>query len=177
MMNGPPTIGGPFFVIRTGKEELQLAVRVPLIISGPRGLSCVPEPAKGRENPRNNGADDSVKPINLAEKLALFSTHWDPRVVADYNDNDVMVVKFKGEFPFHRHETSDDFFYVLEGQMIMDVEGREPQLVSAGELFVVPEGVVHRPRAEQEVKVLLIEPKGEPNSGDSGRPPAAKPRI
>ncbi|PII39289.1 mannose-6-phosphate isomerase [Sinorhizobium meliloti CCBAU 01290] len=118
-----------------------------------------------------------MKPINISEKLALFSSHWDPHVVSDYNDNDVMVVKFKGEYPFHKHETTDDFFYVLEGEMIMDIEGKPSQVVKAGELFVVPKGVVHRPRAETEVKVLLIEPKGEPNSGDSDREPAPKPRI
>lgn len=118
-----------------------------------------------------------MKPINISEKLALFSSHWDPHVVSDYNDNDVMVVKFKGEYPFHKHETTDDFFYVLEGEMIMDIEGKPSQVVRAGELFVVPKGVVHRPRAEMEVKVLLIEPKGEPNSGDSDRAPAPKTRI
>ncbi|RVH96203.1 cupin domain-containing protein [Sinorhizobium meliloti] len=118
-----------------------------------------------------------MRSINISEKLTLFSSHWDPHVVSDYNDNDVMVVKFKGEYPFHKHETTDDFFYVLEGEMIMDIEGKPSQVVKAGELFVVPKGVVHRPRAETEVKVLLIEPKGEPNSGDSDREPAPKPRI
>jgi len=118
-----------------------------------------------------------MKTINLAEKLAVFSSHWDPHVVSDYNDNDVMVVKFQGEYPFHKHDTTDDFFLVLEGEMFMDIEGEAPRLVRAGELFVVPKGVVHRPRAESEVKVLLIEPKGEPNSGDSDREPAPKPRI
>lgn len=118
-----------------------------------------------------------MKPVNLREKLALFSSHWDPHVVADYNGNDVMVVKFQGEFPFHKHETTDDFFYVLEGEMVMDLEGQPSQIVRAGELFIVPKGVVHRPRAEHEVKVLLIEPKGEPNSGDSDREPAPKPRL
>ncbi|RMI23935.1 cupin domain-containing protein [Sinorhizobium meliloti] len=118
-----------------------------------------------------------MRSINISEKLALFSSHWDPHVVSDYNDNDVMVVKFKGEYPFHKHETTNDFFYVLEGEMIMDIEGKPSQVVKAGELFVVPKGVVHRPRAETEVKVLLIEPKGEPNSGDSDREPAPKPRI
>ena len=118
-----------------------------------------------------------MKSVNLGEKLAKFSTHWDPHVIADYNDNEVMVVKFKGEFPFHEHDNTDDFFLVLEGEMIMDIEGGEAQVVKAGELFIVPEGVVHRPRAEEEVKVLLIEPKGEPNSGDADREPAPKPRI
>lgn len=118
-----------------------------------------------------------MKSVNLGEKLAKFSSHWDPHVIADYNDNEVMVVKFKGEFPFHKHDDTDDFFLVLEGEMIMDIEGGEAQVVKAGELFIVPEGVVHRPRAEEEVKVLLIEPKGEPNSGDADREPAPKPRI
>jgi mannose-6-phosphate isomerase-like protein (cupin superfamily) len=118
-----------------------------------------------------------MKAINIGEKLAAFSSHWDPHVVSDYNDNDIMVVKFKGEYPFHKHDTTDDFFYVLEGEMIMDLEGHPSQVVKAGELFVVPKGVVHRPRAAEEVKVLLIEPKGEPNSGDSDRAPASKPRI
>ena len=114
-----------------------------------------------------------MKTINLQEKLSLFDTHWDPHVVSDYNSNDVMVVKFIGEFPFHKHYTTDDFFLVLEGEMFMDIEGEESRTVKAGELFVVPKGVVHRPRAESEVKVLLIEPKGEPNSGDSDRQPAS----
>lgn len=118
-----------------------------------------------------------MKTINLADKLAQFSTHWDPHVVADYNENDVMVVKFKGEFPFHKHDDTDDFFHVLEGEMVMDIEGEPSRTVKAGEIFIVPKGVVHRPRAEEEVKVLLIEPKGEPNSGDADVKPAPKPRI
>lgn len=118
-----------------------------------------------------------VNLVNLAEKLAQFSTHWDPHVVADYNNNDVMVVKFKGEFPLHTHDDTDDFFLVLEGEMFMDIEGQPPQRVGPGELFIVPKGVRHRPRSEQEVKVLLIEPKGEPNTGDSGLPAAPKPRL
>lgn len=118
-----------------------------------------------------------MTPINLTEKLAMFSSHWDPHVVADYNQNEVMVVKFQGEYPFHKHDETDDFFYVLEGEMMMDIEGKPSQRVKAGELFIVPKGVVHRPRAENEVKVLLIEPKGEPNSGDSDREPAPKTRI
>lgn len=118
-----------------------------------------------------------MKTINLNDKLSRFDTHWDPHVVADYNDNDVMVVKFQGEFPFHKHDTTDDFFYVLEGEMVMDIDGEESRVVRAGELFVVPRGVVHRPRSVGEVKVLLIEPKGEPNSGDADRAAAPKPRL
>lgn len=118
-----------------------------------------------------------MTPINLNEKLSQFTSHWDPHVVADYNDNEIMVVKFKGEFPFHRHEETDDFFYVLEGEMVMEIEGRDPQKVKAGELFIVPKGLLHRPYANEEVKVLLIEPKGELNTGDSGQKAASKPRI
>ena len=113
--------------------------------------------------------------VNLKQKLTKFNTHWDPHVVADYNDNDVMVVKFKGEFPFHKHPDTDDFFLVIEGEMIMDTEDG-PHVVQAGELFVVPKGQVHRPRATEECKVLLIEPKGEPNTGDPATA-APKPRL
>lgn len=116
-----------------------------------------------------------MQPINLAAKLAQFNTHWDPHVIADYNENEVMVVKFKGEFPFHLHEDTDDFFLVLEGEMTMDIEDNS-HAVSAGELFIVPKGVTHRPRADQECKVLLIEPAGEPNTGDAATA-APKPRI
>lgn len=116
-----------------------------------------------------------MKPINLAEKLAQFTSHWDPHVVADYNDNEVMVVRFEGAFPYHLHENTDDFFLVLKGEMVMDLEDGA-ETVRAGELFVVPKGVTHRPRAEVECHVLLIEPKGEPNTGDAATA-APKPRI
>ncbi|NNF72753.1 MAG: cupin domain-containing protein [Rhodobacteraceae bacterium] len=116
-----------------------------------------------------------MKPVNLNEKLAQFSSHWDPHVIADYNDNDVMVVKFQGEFPFHLHDDTDDFFLVLEGEMVMDIEDQSHS-VKAGELFIVPQGVTHRPRATHECKVLLIEPKGVPNTGDPATA-APKPRI
>ena len=115
--------------------------------------------------------------INLAEKLALFETHWDPKVVASYNDNDVMVVKFQGEFPFHKHDDTDDFFLILDGHVTLDHENGPSVTMGPGELCVVPKGVVHRPRAETEAKVLLIEPTGEPNTGDSGVPAAAKDHI
>ena len=117
-----------------------------------------------------------MTPINLATKLAQFTSHWDPHVVADYNDNDVMVVRFQGEFPFHMHPDTDDFFLVLDGEMTMDLEGGTSHVVREGELFVVPKGVTHRPRADAECKVLLIEPKGVPNTGDP-KTAAAKPRI
>mgnify|MGYP002700228988 CR=1 FL=1 len=116
-----------------------------------------------------------MKTINLTDKLSKISTHWDPHVVADYNDNDVMVVKFAGEFPFHLHEDTDDFFLVLKGEMTMDIEDTN-HTVSAGELFVVPRGVTHRPRATEECHVLLIEPKGTPNTGNEATA-SSKPRL
>ncbi len=116
-------------------------------------------------------------PVNLAQKLALFDAHWDPKVVATYNGNDVMVIKFQGEFPYHKHDDTDDFFLVLNGECIMDYENADSVTFGPGELVVVPKGQIHRPRAEKEVQVLLIEPIGEPNSGDSGVTPAAKDHI
>ena len=106
------------------------------------------------------------KTVNLAQKLTLFSEHWSPKIVAEYNGNDVMVVKFQGEFPFHVHEDTDDFFLVLKGRIRIDLEGEEPVELGEGELFVVPKGVSHRPVADEEAHILLIEPAGEPNSGD-----------
>jgi mannose-6-phosphate isomerase-like protein (cupin superfamily) len=116
-----------------------------------------------------------MKTVNLTDKLSKISTHWDPHVIADYNDNDVMVVKFVGEFPFHLHEDTDDFFLVLTGEMTMDIEDTS-HTVSAGELFIVPRGITHRPRAPKECHVLLIEPKGTPNSGDPATA-SSKPRL
>ncbi len=115
-----------------------------------------------------------MKAINLSEKLAKFSEHWSPKIIAQYNGNDVMVVKFQGEFPFHAHAETDDLFLVLKGRITMELRDRKVEL-GPGELFIVPKGIEHRPVAEDEAHVLLIEPAGEPNSGDSReRPPADK---
>jgi mannose-6-phosphate isomerase-like protein (cupin superfamily) len=103
--------------------------------------------------------------VTLKQKLTLFSEHWSPKIVAGYNGNDVMVVKFRGAFPWHKHDTTDDFFYVLEGRMRLETEAGNVEL-QAGDLYVVPKGVMHRPVADEEVHVMLIEPVGEPNSGD-----------
>ena len=103
--------------------------------------------------------------VNLKHKLTLFSEHWSPKIVSAYNGNDVMVVKFQGAFPWHKHEDTDDFFLVIEGHIRLETEQGNVEL-GPGELYVVPRGVMHRPVAEHEAQVLLIEPKGEPNSGD-----------
>lgn len=104
--------------------------------------------------------------VNLGQKLSLFSEHWSPKIVSSYNQNDIMVVKFEGEFPMHKHDDTDDFFLVLEGHITIETEAGNVDL-APGELYVVPKGVMHRPIAHGEAKILLIEPKGEPNSGDA----------
>jgi mannose-6-phosphate isomerase-like protein (cupin superfamily) len=104
--------------------------------------------------------------INLAEKLAQFSQHWAPRMVAQFNDNDIMVVKVQGEFVWHAHADTDDFFLVLKGRLTIRLRDREVVL-GPGELFVVPRGVEHQPFAEEETHLLLIEPSGTPNTGDT----------
>jgi mannose-6-phosphate isomerase-like protein (cupin superfamily) len=104
--------------------------------------------------------------VNLAAKLATFSNYWSPRIVAGYNGNDVMVVKVEGEFTWHSHPDTDDFFLVLSGELDIELPDRTVTL-GPGELFVVPRGVEHRPCARKgEVQLLLIEPAGTPNTGD-----------
>jgi len=105
--------------------------------------------------------------VNLAEKLAGFDEHFSPRIVSYFNDCKVMVAKVRGEFVWHSHPDTDDFFLVLKGRITIELRDREIEL-REGELFVVPRGVEHRPRADEEAHILLIEPKGTPNTGDSG---------
>ena len=105
--------------------------------------------------------------INLADKLSRFSEHYQPRVVAGFNGNDVMVVKLLGEFVWHKHDETDDFFLVLAGRLDIRLRDRTVTL-GPGELFVVPRGVEHQPYAAEEVHLLLIEPRGTPNTGDPG---------
>jgi len=107
-----------------------------------------------------------VQAINLAAKLATFSEYWQPRVVGQFNGNDLMVVKVKGEFVWHKHDDTDDFFLVLNGRIDIQMRDRIVAL-GPGEMFVVPKGVEHRPVAVEEAHVLLIEPRGTPNTGDA----------
>jgi mannose-6-phosphate isomerase-like protein (cupin superfamily) len=103
--------------------------------------------------------------VNLAAKLAAFDERWAPKIVAGFNGHDVMVVKAKGAFVWHAHPDTDDFFLVLKGRLRIELRDGAVEL-GPGELFVVPRGVEHRPVAEEEVHVLLIEPRGTPNTGD-----------
>jgi mannose-6-phosphate isomerase-like protein (cupin superfamily) len=108
--------------------------------------------------------DDAV---NLAQKLALLDEPYTPGIVGFLNENKLAVVKVKGEFVWHKHDDTDDFFLVLSGRLTIQLRDRDVEL-SEGELFVVPRGVEHCPRADEEAHVLLIEPKGTANTGNAG---------
>lgn len=111
--------------------------------------------------------------IDLAAKLALITERWSPRIVAQINGYDVILVKLKGEFVWHKHDETDDFFLVLKGHLTIQLRDRDVEL-DEGDLFVVPRGIEHCPRAEEEAHVLLIEPVGTPNTGDAGGPLTAE---
>jgi mannose-6-phosphate isomerase-like protein (cupin superfamily) len=112
--------------------------------------------------------------IDLADKLAQFDEYWQPRTVGELNGFDLMVVKVKGTFNWHSHADTDDFFLVLRGQLHIDLPDRRVTL-RPGQLFVVPKGMQHRPHADEETHVLLIEPSGTPNTGDPAT--AARRRV
>lgn len=103
--------------------------------------------------------------INIAEKLALFAEHWQPRLVAQVNDTDVKLAKLQGEFIWHHHEHEDEMFLVLAGRLLMQFRDRE-EWIGPGEFIVVPRGVEHRPVAPEEVHLMLIEPRGTLNTGN-----------
>jgi mannose-6-phosphate isomerase-like protein (cupin superfamily) len=104
--------------------------------------------------------------INLLDKIRRIDGHWQPRVVAEMNDYQFKVVKIAGDFIWHQHADTDETFIVLEGRLRIDLRDRSIELV-AGEMAVVPKGVEHKPYAEAEVKLLLIEPRGVVNTGDT----------
>ena len=105
--------------------------------------------------------------VNLAEKLALLDRPYSPGIVGRLNDYKLMVVKAHGDFVWHKHDDTDDFFLVVKGRLTIRLRDREVHL-GEGELFVVPRGVEHRPVADEEAHVLLIEPSGTINTGDAG---------
>jgi mannose-6-phosphate isomerase-like protein (cupin superfamily) len=113
--------------------------------------------------------------INLTQKLASFDAFWSPKIVAEFNGHDVMVVKVKGEFVWHSHPDTDDFFLVLEGRLRIEMRDGDVEL-GPGEMHVVPRGIEHRPVALEEAHLLLIEPAGTPNTGDPATA-ASKTRI
>ena len=103
--------------------------------------------------------------VNLADKLALFNTHWDPKIVGELNGQHVKLVKFQGAFVWHQHEREDELFLVVKGQFDMEFRDRSVTLTE-GEFIIVPRGIEHRPVAMQEVHVLLFEPASTLNTGN-----------
>jgi len=104
--------------------------------------------------------------INFQDKLAKFSEHWTPKVIAEMNDYQFKLVKIQGEFVWHNHSDTDEVFIVIEGSMKIEFDDKTVEL-NEGEMYVVPKGVQHKPYAEQECKVMLVEPKGVVNTGES----------
>ena len=116
-------------------------------------------------------AAHAIQTINFANKFSLFSEQWSQKVVAEMNDYQFKIARLQGDFIWHAHAATDETFIVLEGQLRIDFRDHHV-LVSQGEMVVVPKGVEHKPSAEAEVKLLLIEPRGVVNTGDeevSGR--------
>jgi len=105
--------------------------------------------------------------INFRSKLALFREHWQPRVIAEMNDYQFKLVKLEGDFLWHNHKDTDETFIVLEGLLRIDFRDGAVHL-APGELYVVPKGVEHKPYAQNEVHLLLIEPRGVVNTGEEG---------
>ena len=109
----------------------------------------------------------SISVINVREKLSRITEQWSPKIVARLNDTHFKLVKFKGDFIWHRHQDTDEAFFVLNGEMHIDFRDTRKTL-KQGELLVVPKGVAHKPHAEEECHIMLIEPAGTPNTGDVG---------
>jgi mannose-6-phosphate isomerase-like protein (cupin superfamily) len=109
----------------------------------------------------------SYKAINLDQKFGLIHEQWKPKVIAEMNDYQFKLVRLQGEFIWHDHKDTDETFIVIDGVLRIDFRDGAVHL-AAGEMFVIPKGVEHKPYAESEVRVLLIEPRGVPNTGDEG---------
>jgi mannose-6-phosphate isomerase-like protein (cupin superfamily) len=130
---------------------------------------------QGAEVPAPPAPERAADKVDLAAALASFDEAFQPRIVGRYNDSKIMVAKTRGEFVWHSHLDTDDFFLVLEGRLTIQLRDRDVEL-GPGELFVVPRGVEHCPRADPEAHILLIEPVGTPNTGNSTEREAAPER-
>ena len=107
-----------------------------------------------------------MKKINIEEKLSLFSDYWNPRIVGELNGQHVKLVKFQGEFVWHKHDNEDEMFYVLKGEFNMELRDKTI-LLKENEFFIVPKGIEHRPVAEKEVSIMLFEPATTLNTGNA----------
>lgn len=106
-----------------------------------------------------------MEKINIAEKLSLFSDHWNPRIIGELNGQQVKAVKLKGEFVFHQHEQEDEMFLIVKGTLKMEFRDRT-EILTQGEFIIVPHGVEHKPVADEEVELLLFEPASTLNTGN-----------
>lgn len=103
--------------------------------------------------------------VNLKEKFSLFTEHWQPKIVGELNEQYIKLAKLKGEFVWHQHETDDEMFIVIKGQLIIRLRDHDV-ILNSGEFFIIPRGVEHLPIAKEEVEVMLFEPKTVVNTGD-----------
>ena len=106
-----------------------------------------------------------IEKVNLSEKFALFAEHWSPKIAGEVNDSLVKLVKFRGDFVWHKHDTEDEMFFVVKGQITIRLRDGDV-LLGEGEFVIIPRGVEHKPYAEEEAHVLLFEPKTVLNTGD-----------
>ena len=116
------------------------------------------------------------KPVNIQEKLSLFSDHWSPKIIVQMNDYHFKLVKFRGDFVWHSHPDTDEVFMVLRGEMSLEFPDGSV-LLKAGEMLVIPKGVKHKSGAKEECQIMLVEPAGTINTGDAGGYLTAKDNI
>jgi mannose-6-phosphate isomerase-like protein (cupin superfamily) len=116
---------------------------------------------------KDGGALMKTEAINIADKFAQFSDLWSPKVIAKMNDYHFKLARIKGEFTWHSHQYTDEVFIVMEGKMMIHFRDGRIEL-KEGEMFVVPQGIEHKPVAEEECQIMLIEPAGTINTGDAG---------
>ena len=107
----------------------------------------------------------SIEPVNINQKLQLFTEYWHPKIVGELNESYVKVVKLKGEFVWHQHENEDELFWVINGTLVIKLRDKAIT-VQAGQFLIIPRGVEHLPVATEEVQVVLLEPKTTLNTGD-----------
>jgi mannose-6-phosphate isomerase-like protein (cupin superfamily) len=106
-----------------------------------------------------------IEKINIAEKLSSFTDYWNPRIAGELNNQQIKLVKFKGDFVWHQHEHEDEMFLVIQGSFTMELRDRSIE-ISKGEFIIIPKGTEHRPRATKEVQVMLFEPATTLNTGN-----------
>ncbi len=107
-----------------------------------------------------------IKKVNLSEKMNLFTEHWSPKIVGELNGQHVKLVKAKGAFTWHKHDEEDEMFFVIKGKFDMELRDKTI-VVKQGEFIIIPKGIEHRPVAEEEVEIMLFEPAGTLNTGDT----------